>query len=134
MGAKESRHSCINYEEALRRGKKTKRNKLLTKFTDSKFFYYFYDYVIIVSETEICRLRQAFRRSAGVGRTHLSRNSFQQDVLTEAVPNDVTDLLYTACGGTTKGISFKDLLCGLVLITKGTDDEKIKYSYKEITI
>lgn len=121
MGAKESRQSCINYEEALKRGK-----IIIISFYLSFNIIYINIYVFLVSEVEICRLRQAFKRSAGVGRTHLSRNAFQQDVLSESVPNEITDLLYAACGGTQKGISFKDLLCGLVLITKGTDDEKIK--------
>ncbi|XP_046807837.1 ubiquitin carboxyl-terminal hydrolase 32 isoform X1 [Lucilia cuprina] len=99
MGAKESKQSCINYEDAVKR----------------------------VSETELRRLKEAFKKSAGVGRFYLSRNAFQQDVLCEGVPPNVTDLLYTACGGTTKGISFKDLLCGLVLITRGTEEEKTKF-------
>ncbi|KAH8388821.1 hypothetical protein KR215_000251 [Drosophila sulfurigaster] len=36
-------------------------------------------------------------------------------------------MLYAACGGTQRGISFKDLLCGLVLITGGTQEEKTKF-------
>ncbi|XP_059216867.1 ubiquitin carboxyl-terminal hydrolase 32 isoform X1 [Stomoxys calcitrans] len=99
MGAKESKQTCINYEDAVKR----------------------------VSESELRRLKEAFKKSAGVGRFYLSRNAFQQDVLFEGVPTNVTDLLYTACGGTSKGISFKDLLCGLVLITKGTEEEKTKF-------
>ncbi|XP_065362386.1 ubiquitin carboxyl-terminal hydrolase 32 isoform X2 [Calliphora vicina] len=99
MGAKESKQSCINYEDAVKR----------------------------VSESELRRLKEAFKKSAGVGRFYLSRNAFQQDVLCEGVPPNVTDLLYTACGGTSKGISLKDLLCGLVLITRGTEDEKTKF-------
>ncbi|XP_075159626.1 ubiquitin specific protease 32 isoform X2 [Haematobia irritans] len=99
MGAKESKQTCINYEDAVKR----------------------------VSESELRRLKEAFKKSAGVGRFYLSRNAFQQDVLFEGVPTNVTDLLYAACGGTSKGISFKDLLCGLVLITKGSEDEKIKF-------
>ncbi|XP_037889986.1 ubiquitin carboxyl-terminal hydrolase 32 isoform X1 [Glossina fuscipes] len=99
MGAKESKQSCINYEDAIKR----------------------------VSEAEFRRLKDAFKKSAGVGRLYLSRNAFQQDVLCEGVPANVTDLLYTACGGTSKGISFKDLLCGLVLITRGTEEEKTKF-------
>ncbi|KAM7355200.1 ubiquitin specific protease 32 isoform 3-T3 [Cochliomyia hominivorax] len=99
MGAKESKQSCITYEDAVKR----------------------------VSESELRRLKEAFKKSAGVGRFYLSRNAFQQDVLCEGVPSNVTDLLYNACGGTAKGISFKDLLCGLVLITRGTEEEKTKF-------
>ena len=35
-------------------------------------------------------------------------------------------IIYTACSGGQKGISFKDLLCGLVVITKGTVEEKTR--------
>ncbi|XP_030372424.1 ubiquitin carboxyl-terminal hydrolase 32 isoform X2 [Scaptodrosophila lebanonensis] len=99
MGTKESKHACISYEDAVKR----------------------------VSEAELRRLKDAFKKSAGVGRLYLSRNAFQQDVLCEGVPPKVTDMLYAACGGTQRGISFKDLLCGLVLITRGTPEEKTKF-------
>ncbi|XP_017956703.1 ubiquitin carboxyl-terminal hydrolase 32 isoform X3 [Drosophila navojoa] len=99
MGTKESKHACISYEDAVKR----------------------------VSDAELRRLKDAFKKSAGVGRLYLSRNAFQQDVLCEGVPPKITDMLYTACGGTQRGISFKDLLCGLVLITRGTQEEKTKF-------
>ena len=35
-------------------------------------------------------------------------------------------LIYTAWGGTQKGINFKDLLCGLVLLTRGQQEEKCR--------
>ncbi|KRG06553.1 ubiquitin carboxyl-terminal hydrolase 32 isoform X1 [Drosophila mojavensis] len=99
MGTKESKHACISYEDAVKR----------------------------VSDAELRRLKDAFKKSAGVGRLYLSRNAFQQDVLCEGVPPKITDMLYAACGGTQRGISFKDLLCGLVLITRGTQEEKTKF-------
>nr|XP_017021234.1 ubiquitin carboxyl-terminal hydrolase 32 isoform X3 [Drosophila kikkawai] len=100
MGTKESKHSnSISYEDSVKR----------------------------VSDAELRRLRDAFKKSAGVGRLFLSRNAFQQDVLCEGVPPKITDMLYAACGGTQRGISFKDLLCGLVLITRGTQEEKTKF-------
>ncbi|XP_068142891.1 ubiquitin carboxyl-terminal hydrolase 32 isoform X1 [Drosophila tropicalis] len=99
MGTKESKHACISYEDAVKR----------------------------VSDVELRRLKDAFKKSAGVGRLYLSRNAFQQDVLCEGVPPKITDMLYAACGGTQRGITFKDLLCGLVLITRGSQDEKTKF-------
>ncbi|XP_017134812.1 ubiquitin carboxyl-terminal hydrolase 32 isoform X1 [Drosophila miranda] len=99
MGTKESKHACISYEDAVKR----------------------------MSDTELRRLKDAFKKSAGVGRLYLSRNAFQQDVLCEGVPPKITDMLYAACGGTQRGISFKDLLCGLVLITRGSQEEKTKF-------
>lgn len=37
--------------------------------------------------------------------------------------------IYAACGGTQKGIAFRDLLCGLVLLTRGLKEDKIKCKY-----
>lgn len=37
--------------------------------------------------------------------------------------------IYVACGGTTKGIQFKDLVTALVLLTKGTQEEKIRFIF-----
>ena len=34
--------------------------------------------------------------------------------------------IFSASGGTQKGIAFKELLCGLVLLTRGKEEEKIK--------
>ncbi len=35
-------------------------------------------------------------------------------------------VLYTACGGNHKGLGLKDLVCGLVLMTRGKQEEKLK--------
>ncbi|XP_055844484.1 ubiquitin carboxyl-terminal hydrolase 32 isoform X2 [Episyrphus balteatus] len=99
MGAKESKPSCISYEDAIKR----------------------------VTDTEFRRIKEAFKKSAGPGSTFLSQNAFQQDVLCEGIPLSVAELLYVACGGTQKGISFKDVFCGLVLLTRGTEEEKIRF-------
>uniref|UniRef100_A0A182JE81 ubiquitinyl hydrolase 1 n=1 Tax=Anopheles atroparvus TaxID=41427 RepID=A0A182JE81_ANOAO len=99
MGAKDSKPSCISYEEAVKR----------------------------VTDLELRRIKDAFKRSAGTSGSVLSKSAFMQDVLGDGVPPVVADWVYTACGGTTKGIAFKELLCGLVLLTKGTQDEKIKF-------
>ncbi|XP_053671807.1 ubiquitin carboxyl-terminal hydrolase 32 [Anopheles nili] len=99
MGAKDSKPSCISYEEAVKR----------------------------VTDSELRRIKDAFKRSAGTSGSVLSKCAFMQDVLGDGVPSVVADWLYTACGGTSKGIAFKELLCGLVLLTKGTQDEKIKF-------
>lgn len=79
-----------------------------------------------VSDSEIRRIKDAFKKSSGVGGTTLSKNAFLQDVLTEGVPPVLADWLYGACGGQQRGIAFKELFCGLVLLTRGTPDEKIK--------
>lgn len=79
-----------------------------------------------VTPAELQRLKEAFKRSSGSGSQTLSKSAFIQDVLCESVPSSVADWLFAACGGTAKGIAFKELVCGLVLLTKGTLDEKIK--------
>lgn len=83
-------------------------------------------FVILVSPSEFNRIKEAFKRSAGVNGTLLSKGTFLLDVLSEAVPNVVADWLFIACGGTQKGIAFKELFCGLVLLTRGTQEEQIK--------
>ncbi|XP_063695674.1 ubiquitin carboxyl-terminal hydrolase 32 isoform X2 [Culicoides brevitarsis] len=99
MGEKNSKPSCITYEDSLKR----------------------------ISPAELERLKEAFKRSSGSGSQTLSKSAFIQDVLCESVPSSVADWLFAACGGTAKGIAFKELVCGLVLLTKGTLDEKIKF-------
>ena len=37
--------------------------------------------------------------------------------------------MFLAFGGSSKGLSFKELVCGLVLLTRGRRDEKIKCQY-----
>ena len=42
--------------------------------------------------------------------------------------------LYMTCGGTSKGISFRDVMVVLVLITKGTVDEKVRCKFLTLFI
>lgn len=78
-----------------------------------------------VTESELRRIKDAFKRSTGTNGTLLSKTVFVQEI-NEGVPTVLADWLYTACGGTQKGIAFKELLCGLVLLTRGLPEEKIK--------
>jgi len=82
--------------------------------------------VILVSDGELRRIREAFKRSAGTNGNLLSKNAFVQEVLCEGTPVNIGDWLFQACGGSSKGIGFKDLISALVLITKGSQDEKIR--------
>lgn len=75
------------------------------------------------------RIREAFKKCSGANGTTLSIDSFVHEVLCDAVPSEVAEWLFQACGGTKRGISFKDLLCGIVVLTKGTNEEKIKWVY-----
>ncbi|KAK3792374.1 hypothetical protein RRG08_045918 [Elysia crispata] len=97
MGAKDSKLSVISYEDACRR----------------------------VSEAELIRLREAFRRVTSVN-SIMTESAFVWEVLWDGVPANIGQLIYRGYGGTSKGLSFKDLLCGLVILTKGTKEEKMK--------
>ncbi|KAF5303286.1 hypothetical protein FQA39_LY10025 [Lamprigera yunnana] len=98
MGAKDSKRSCLNYEDAVKR----------------------------MSDAEFKRVCEAFKRLSN-GNQLLNRHAFTQNVLGDGVPVTIADWLYTACGGATRGITLRDLICGLVLLTKGTQEEKIKF-------
>ncbi|KAK5638365.1 hypothetical protein RI129_012660 [Pyrocoelia pectoralis] len=98
MGAKDSKRSCLIYEDAVKR----------------------------MSEAEFKRVCEAFKRLTN-GNQVLTRQSFTQNVLGDGVPVTIADWLYTACGGGGRGIALRDLICGLVLLTKGTQEEKIKF-------
>ncbi|KAK9874217.1 hypothetical protein WA026_002571 [Henosepilachna vigintioctopunctata] len=98
MGAKDSKRLCLSYEDAAKR----------------------------MSDTEYKRICEAYKRLTG-GSQYLSKSSFTQHVLGDGVPTTIAEWLYTACGGGPRGIALKDLICGLVLLTKGTQDEKIKF-------
>lgn len=43
--------------------------------------------------------------------------------------NVILQYIFQACGGTSKGITFKDLLSGLVLLTRGEESEKVKCKF-----
>ncbi|KAJ8972102.1 hypothetical protein NQ314_000328 [Rhamnusium bicolor] len=98
MGAKDSKRSCLSYEDAVKR----------------------------MTDAEFKRVCEAFKRLTNGGQ-FLSRHAFTQNVLGDGVPLTIADWLYTACGGSSRGIALRDLICGLVLLTKGTQEEKIKF-------
>lgn len=98
MGAKDSKRTCLSYEDAAKR----------------------------MSDAEFKRVCEAFKRLTNGG-TLLSQASFAQHVLGDGVPAPIVEKLYVACGGAARGIALRDLICGLVLLTKGSQDEKIKF-------
>ncbi|VVC97033.1 unnamed protein product, partial [Leptidea sinapis] len=99
MGVRDSKLSFISYEDATKR----------------------------LSDSELRRIREAFKRCAGANGIALSFEAFVHDVLSDGVPHEVAEWLYQACGGTKRGITFRDLLCGVVVLTKGNIEEKIKF-------
>ncbi|CAI9715032.1 ubiquitin carboxyl-terminal hydrolase 32-like [Octopus vulgaris] len=97
MGGGNAKLSAITYEEAVKR----------------------------VTEAEMKRLKNAFKRTSNLNGL-MTEGLFIREVLWEGVPPKFAQLIYRAFGGTPKGLSFKDLLCGLVILTRGMREEKIK--------
>lgn len=122
MGAKDSKPSFISYEDATKRGTRCDNCALL--FCEVVWFYSIV--LFAVSESELRRIREAFKRCAGTSGTALSLEAFVHEVLCDGVPYEVAEWMYQACGGTKRGIIFRDLLCGIVVLTKGNLEEKIK--------
>lgn len=100
MGGKGTKPLFITYEDAVKR----------------------------LSDSELKRLRDAFKRHSSNG--VITDKVFIKEVLGDGVPNAVSEFLFMACGGVPdKGIAWKELLCGLVLLTRGKADEKLKFLF-----
>ena len=148
MGAKESRQFPLTYEEAVKRGNWNWRKMICEVITKKKlkwkwvsFFHQFYNrFYFSVTETERRRIQDAFRRlSAPSG--YVSRQMFTKDVLGDGVPVSVADRIYCLCGSgsnsttassssftstQSRGLSIRDTMAVLVLLTRGTSEEKTK--------
>ncbi|XP_075218366.1 ubiquitin specific protease 32 isoform X2 [Lycorma delicatula] len=100
MGGKGSKALFITYEDAVKK----------------------------LSDSELKRLRDAFKRHSTNG--VITDKVFIREVLGDGVPNAVAEFLFVACGGVPdKGIAWKELLCGLVLLTRGKEEEKLKFVF-----
>ncbi|XP_076831887.1 ubiquitin carboxyl-terminal hydrolase 32 isoform X2 [Brachyhypopomus gauderio] len=100
MGAKESRIGFLSYDEAVKR----------------------------VTDVELKRLKDAFKRTSGLS-AYMTQQSFYREVLGDGVPPKVAEVIYSSFGGTSKGLHFNNLIVGLVLLTRGRDEEKSKYIF-----
>ncbi|XP_017548184.2 ubiquitin carboxyl-terminal hydrolase 32-like [Pygocentrus nattereri] len=100
MGAKESRIGFLSYDEAVKR----------------------------VTDVELKRLRDAFRRTCGFS-CYMSQQCFFKEVLGDMVPLNISEVIYSSFGGTSKGLHFNNLIVGLVLLTRGRDEEKARYIF-----
>lgn len=103
MGVRDSKPSTITYDDAIKRKR--------------------------VDEADLNRLDEAFRRIAP-GSSHISKNVFIKEVLGPGVPAPIAERIFVTCGGSNKGIAFKDLICGLILLTKGSPCEKHRFLFK----
>ncbi|XP_034723885.1 ubiquitin carboxyl-terminal hydrolase 32 isoform X5 [Etheostoma cragini] len=100
MGAKESRIGFLSYDEAVKR----------------------------VTDVELKRLKDAFKRTSGLT-YYMNQQCFYREVLGDGVPHKVAEVIYTSFGGSPKGLHFNNLIVGLVLLTRGRDEEKAKYLF-----
>jgi len=104
MGGKESKQFPISYEEASKR----------------------------VTDNEKRRLQDAFRRSSAAN-NNISKQAFLHDVLGESVPVSLAEQVFNLVGGG-RGVSFRELLTLLVLLTRGTREEKVKFIYGVLAV
>uniref|UniRef100_A0A3Q2NNG2 Ubiquitin carboxyl-terminal hydrolase 32 n=1 Tax=Fundulus heteroclitus TaxID=8078 RepID=A0A3Q2NNG2_FUNHE len=95
MGAKESRIGFLSYDEAVKR----------------------------VTDVELKRLKDAFKRTSGLS-CYMTQQCFYREVLGDGVPPKVAEVIYSSFGGSSKGLHFNNLIVGLVLLTRGRDEEK----------
>ena len=59
--------------------------------------------------------------------------AFLHDVLGESVPPGLAEQVYFLVGGG-RGVSFRELLTLLVLLTRGTREEKVKFIYGVLAV
>ncbi|GAV01668.1 hypothetical protein RvY_12345-2 [Ramazzottius varieornatus] len=78
-------------------------------------------------DADVTRLRKSFRKDA-LGE-YLEKPKFIRYIMGENVPSKISEALYLAFGGTSKGIVFKDLVAGLTLLACGTHEEKLDFLY-----
>ncbi|XP_061538525.1 ubiquitin carboxyl-terminal hydrolase 32 isoform X5 [Phycodurus eques] len=104
MGAKESRIGFLPYDEAVKR----------------------------VTDLELKRLKDAFKRTSGLS-FYMTPQCFYREVLGNGVPPNVAEVIYTSFGGASKGLHFNNVVVGLVLLTRGRDEEKAKYLFSLFT-
>uniref|UniRef100_A0A8C5C041 ubiquitinyl hydrolase 1 n=1 Tax=Gadus morhua TaxID=8049 RepID=A0A8C5C041_GADMO len=87
-----------------------------------------FSYVIVVTDVELKRLKDAFKRTSGLS-YYMTQQCFYREVLGDSVPPKVAEVIYTSFGGSPKGLHFNNLIVGLVLLTRGRDEEKAKYLF-----
>ncbi|XP_064250454.1 ubiquitin carboxyl-terminal hydrolase 32 isoform X3 [Passer domesticus] len=59
----------------------------------------------------------------------MTQQCFIREVLGDGVPPKVAEVIYCSFGGISKGLHFNNLIVGLVLLTRGKEEEKTKYIF-----
>ncbi|NWU88909.1 UBP32 hydrolase, partial [Upupa epops] len=81
-----------------------------------------------VTDIELKRLKDAFKRTCGLS-YYMTQQCFIREVLGDGVPPKVAEVIYCSFGGMSKGLHFNNLIVGLVLLTRGREEEKAKYIF-----
>nr|CAB3267554.1 ubiquitin carboxyl-terminal hydrolase 32 [Phallusia mammillata] len=97
MGARESRASILSYDEAAKR----------------------------VTDTELKRIQAAYKRACGYAGV-MRELVFVRDVLGESVPQKLAQRIFAVMSTSSRGLTFRDLLVTLVLLTRGRSEERLK--------
>uniref|UniRef100_A0A8B9PRC0 Ubiquitin carboxyl-terminal hydrolase 32 n=1 Tax=Apteryx owenii TaxID=8824 RepID=A0A8B9PRC0_APTOW len=80
------------------------------------------------TDIELKRLKDAFKRTCGLS-YYMTQQCFIREVLGDGVPPKVAEVIYCSFGGISKGLHFNNLIVGLVLLTRGREEEKAKYIF-----
>ncbi|XP_064127421.1 ubiquitin carboxyl-terminal hydrolase 32 isoform X7 [Loxodonta africana] len=153
MGAKESRIGFLSYEEALRRVTDVELKRLKDAFKRTcGLSYYMGQHCFIrevlgdgvppkVAEKYITRPFFPISLEASLKPVHHGQpfcyskylwHIFQHHCNMQATTVRQSDrqvVIYCSFGGTAKGLHFNNLIVGLVLLTRGRDEEKAKYIF-----
>uniref|UniRef100_A0A8C0V6C2 Ubiquitin carboxyl-terminal hydrolase 32 n=1 Tax=Cyanistes caeruleus TaxID=156563 RepID=A0A8C0V6C2_CYACU len=81
-----------------------------------------------LTDIELKRLKDAFKRTCGLS-YYMTQQCFIREVLGDGVPPKVAEVIYCSFGGISKGLHFNNLIVGLVLLTRGREEEKTKYIF-----
>ncbi|XP_014808236.1 PREDICTED: ubiquitin carboxyl-terminal hydrolase 32 [Calidris pugnax] len=81
-----------------------------------------------LTDIELKRLKDAFKRTCGLS-CYMTQQCFIREVLGDGVPPKVAEVIYCSFGGISKGLHFNNLIVGLVLLTRGREEEKAKYIF-----
>ncbi|XP_065190122.1 ubiquitin carboxyl-terminal hydrolase 32-like [Sycon ciliatum] len=79
------------------------------------------------SEDELARLRNAFKRASHAG--YMNKSLFAREVLTDAVPPQLALQIYEAVATSNRGVSQRELISFLVLLSCGTTEQRMKLLY-----
>uniref|UniRef100_A0A8C3JJZ1 Ubiquitin carboxyl-terminal hydrolase 32 n=1 Tax=Calidris pygmaea TaxID=425635 RepID=A0A8C3JJZ1_9CHAR len=82
----------------------------------------------VFTDIELKRLKDAFKRTCGLS-CYMTQQCFIREVLGDGVPPKVAEVIYCSFGGISKGLHFNNLIVGLVLLTRGKEEEKAKYIF-----